>query len=173
MPIVKDDRIALRKYYPIADIVIVISFLWANVFVAMQIFDVAFLSTWASNVETNNITATKFLKLHPGFYFVFQNFCYPVFWVVNYMPHEIASWIATALDDVRRDYYDMASTFGIVTLHRHIAKFANSYPNLVLQFYDNKLYVYSIGEAIICVSAIVYGFITRVITKILYHILGH
>ena len=172
MPIIKDDRLALRKYYPIADIVIIASFLWANAFVVMQIFDVGFLASWAAKVETNNITATKFLKHYPGFYFIFQHFCHPVFWVINNLPHIVASWFADVLEGFRYNYYEIANAFGISALHRFVAKFANSHPNLVLQFYDNKLYVYSVGEAIICISAILYGLIVRLITKILYALVG-
>ena len=170
MPIVRDDRVALRKYYPIADIVIIISFLLANTFIVLQFFNVGFLLTWASQVDTGNVTTIKFLRGYPGFYFVFQNFCYPGFWVVNNMPSEIAAFIAGALNIFRDSYPVVAKQVGIVEISGFFTKFAKSYPNLVLQFYGNKLYVYSIGEVIICASAIVYGLITRLIIKILYNL---
>ena len=170
MPIVKDDRIALRKYYPIADIVIVISFLLANVFVVLQLFNVSFLHSWASQVDTGHLATIKFLRKYPGFYFIFQNFCYPGFWVVNNMPAEVASWIADVLNTFRQTYPDVAKSVGIVEIHKHIAQFAKSYPNLVLQFYGSKLYIYSIGEVIIASCAIVYGLIARLIVKITYNI---
>ena len=172
MPIIKDDSIVLRKYYPIADIVIVVSFVVANIFVVMQIFGSNFLTEWASEVTVDNVAATKFLKTYPGFYFIFQNFCYPAFWVVNNMPHEIASWLSEILEEFRHVYPDIAYTFGITAMQKHVAKFANSHPNLVLQFFDNKLYVYAIGEFIISASALIYGLITRLIAKISHHLIG-
>ena len=170
MPVLKDDSIALRKYYPIANIVILVTFLIANTFVVMQLFNASFLVNWAAQIETYDRVLIKFLKHYPGFYYVFQNLCYPGFWLVNDMPHEFASWLADNLNEIRHSYPQFARDFGINTLHRSIASFARRNPNFVLQFFESKLYVYSIGEIIISASAIVYGLITRFVIKIIYNV---
>ena len=172
MAIIKDDREALKRYYPLANIVIIISFLFANAFVVMQLIGSEFLTSWVFQLETSNGITARFSKAYPGIYFVFQNFCYPAFWLINDMPHEVSSWLATFLDNFSRDFPDVARDFGIKAIHKFVAEFSRSSSNFVLHFIDSKLYVYTIGEVVISVSAIVYGLLLRFVTKILYHIIG-
>ena len=167
MAIIKDDEIAVRKYYPIADIVIVIFFLLANVFVVMGIVNAKFIMDWAAQLEPPSFVASKFIKQYPGFYFVFQNLCQYGFWIVNDMPHELATWLADTLSHLRLNYPVLSKNSLIVSTHKYVGQFAKFSPNLILQFPANKIYIYSMGEIIICVTAIVYGLIARLIIKML------
>ncbi len=166
MPIVKDNNLAIKKYHAITDLVIFAMFIIANAFVIAGAMKVGFFANYDNNFANSEEVLFKFAKSYPGLLCVYHSFCAPGFYILNNFAHDILAVVKLLLEFIQMNF---ASKDEIKVYEQMINSITGAMKvsnNFVLYFGKSQTEVYAIGEIIIALTALIYGWITRQIVSL-------
>ncbi|MDR2338461.1 MAG: hypothetical protein LBE20_07495 [Deltaproteobacteria bacterium] len=171
MVIVKDSRLAIRKYYLFIDMVIILVFIISNIFVAMSFMKTDFYTGYDEQFRSSERIFFNYAKSYPGFLYIFKSFCAPGFFLVNNVSHELFNFSIILVEFIQNNFGTPENMPTFIKIIKSLIASAKVCENIALKFPANAVYSYSIAEIIICINAIFYGWLMRCLLHFIHFML--